>query len=72
MMDELDASFLDDPVMADVAFKEAPEIVTGSRDGKKHLTLNWMQRKCRVYFHTVYLIVLYNLLSNLYYHRQQF
>ena len=44
MIDELDASFLDDPFMADVAFKEAPEIVTGSRDGKKHLTLNWMQR----------------------------
>ncbi|XP_062507009.1 uncharacterized protein LOC134183475 isoform X2 [Corticium candelabrum] len=33
MIDELDASFLDDPFMADVAFKEAPEIVTGSRDG---------------------------------------
>ena len=34
MIDELDVSFLDDPVMADVASKEAPQIVTGSRDSK--------------------------------------
>ena len=70
MIDELDASFLDDPFMADVAFKEAPEIVTGSRDGKKHLTLNWMQRNVESTFTqciSLYCIIYYptsNIIGN--------